>query len=119
MNQVRGYGEWNVSDFRQALSRLGPGWDCNDPQSIQRWVEHRKKRGHYDSFLAAFREFLLDDSLSLSEKAELYFEEVWSDADTWDYCKWLWELIAPNQPWPLEGRPRPDEPKSKIYEFKP
>ena len=77
---------------------------------IENDIEEMKETGTYASFKEAFVEFLLDDSLTLVEKNELYLGGTMdTDLQTWNYLKWLWSKLAPNEPWPLEGRPAPED----------
>jgi len=102
------YGEWNADEIRNYLCGLSPSSDSSEA-NIELVAEELKGRGHYDSFKEAFILFLRDESMSFSQKGDLYLDGMTSGAKAWDYFKWIWEHFAPGEPWPLEGQERPKD----------
>ena len=104
----KNYGAWDHAEFLKALSGQAPCWDTNE-SNVEWWAGVLRDNGHYDSFKEAFTLFLRDESMTFSQKGDLYLDGMTSGGKAWDYFKWIWEHFAPGEPWPLEGQERPKD----------
>lgn len=117
--KARSYGSWEAEDLVLTLNSMGPTWDASK-ENIEDDATLLKQEGHYDSFIESFRELLLDESLDFRDKATLYLDvDFWSPRQSWDYFQYLWELLAPEEKFPLDDSTRPEESKSKDHQFRP
>lgn len=109
---------WSSLEFLDAMRAFSP-MEGVDFVRISFFLEGLSQEA-LEGFKVAFREFLLDQSLTFKEKAEIYLDTSWPSGKTFDYLEQCWELIAPDEPCPLEGHPRPeDEPSIRKYTFRP
>ena len=102
------YGKWSGVAFHESLVALSPSGDTNE-SNIEWLADNLREEGDYDSFKEAFILFLRDESMTFSQKGDLYLDGMTSGAKAWDYFKWIWEHFAPGEPWPLEGQERPKD----------
>ena len=112
------YWAWSPEKFLMQMRCISPEMDRGDLEIPGMFDDCDPREA--EGFRRAFREFLLDESMTFQEKARHYMELDWPSGKYFDFLKEIWGIIAPDQPWPLEGRPRPeDEPPPKSYQFKP
>lgn len=101
--ELKGYGTWKAAELVKFLTFVNP-FGGNSAGNFSDHVQNFKADGRYDSFVVALRELLLDESLTLSEKSEHYLDYYMRPRKAYQYFKWIWQNMVPDQPWPLEGK---------------
>lgn len=108
---------WNTKEFQDALRAFRP--HDVDFVRVSFYLEGLAEE-ELEALKISFRDFLLDDSMTFKEKAEEFLDICWPSGRTFDYLEKCWELIAPHEPNPLAGHPRPtDESLIRKYTFRP
>ena len=120
--KIKPFGKIAAENFRQQIEDLFGGeyfvsWEVTGAklsEMAENFPDYR------EDLVTAFREFLLDEFMTLSEKASVYLGAGCSENEAYAEFKECWEALAPDKPWPLDPGampplvvPQPNKPETK------
>jgi hypothetical protein len=103
METLKNYGSYSGYDFYHVVHGSFSPAVVYSPAEIESGFSDYSPE-YLAIFLEAFREFLLDETMSFEEKADVYLQVDISEEGAVSYFRTCWEIISPDVPWPLPDK---------------